>query len=123
MTLRVFNLDALPRETLFGGSLARTAIRSDGATVTLNWLSADFVKPAPHAHPFDQLSFVFQGTLMFEIDGQEYELGPGTAILIPPNALHTAWPKGEEVVLNVDVFAPARKDYDFLAAHQLAADE
>lgn len=117
--IRVFNLEALPRQSLFDGGLERTALRSDGATVTLNWFLPDCKKVEPHAHPFDQLSFVFQGTLIFQIDGVEHELTAGTAILIPPNIPHTAWPKGDEVVLNVDVFAPSRADYDFLAAHQI----
>ena len=44
--------------------------------------------------------------------------GPGPVLRIPPGARHTAWPKGDEVVLNVDVFAPARSDYLFLTNHQ-----
>lgn len=115
---RVFHFDSLPMESLLGGSWVRSALKSDGALVTLNWLRSDFPRLPAHRHPFDQLSFVFTGTLMLAIEDVEYELPPGSAIVIPANALHTAWILGEETVLNVDVFAPPREDYLFLAAHQ-----
>jgi len=114
----LYRFDAMPRETVMGGRLDRTAVRSDHAIVTLNWFRPGSPRVAPHNHPFDQLSFIFEGTLIFEVDGEQIEAGPGTVLRIPPNAMHTAWPKGDEVVLNVDVFAPIRSDYLFLTAHQ-----
>ena len=114
----VMKLNDLPRESLFGGALTRTAVRSARSLVTINWIAPGVPRPPPHHHPFDQLSFIFAGTMIFQIDGEEFELGPGSAILIPPDAPHTAWPIGSDTVLNVDVFAPAREDYLFLADHQ-----
>ena len=45
-------------------------------------------------------------------------MGPGTAMRIPAGVPHTGWTIGDEVVLNIDVFAPAREDYLFLAVNQ-----
>lgn len=114
----LYRFDAMPRQTVLGGRLERTALRSDGAIVTLNWFRPGSSRVEPHNHPFDQLSFIFEGTLIFEIDGEQIEAGPGSALRIPSGAMHTAWPKGDQVVLNVDVFAPIRSDYLFLTAHQ-----
>ncbi len=115
---QLYRFDTMPRETVMGGRLERTAVRSDGAIVTLNWFRPGSPRVEPHNHPFDQLSFIFSGTLIFEVDGEQIEAGPGTVLRIPPGAMHTAWPKGDDVVLNVDVFAPIRSDYLFLTAHQ-----
>jgi len=114
----LYRFDTMPRESVAGGRLTRTAVRSDGAIVTLNWIPPGSPRVAPHSHPFDQLSFIFEGTLIFEIDGEQIEAGPGTVLRIPPDAMHTAWPKGDEVVLNVDVFAPPRSDYLYLTEYQ-----
>jgi quercetin dioxygenase-like cupin family protein len=115
---QLYRFDKMPRETVMGGRLERAAVRSDSAIVTLNWFRPGSPRVEPHNHPFDQLSFIFSGTLIFEVDGEQIEAGPGTVLRIPPGAMHTAWPKGDEVVLNVDVFAPIRSDYLFLTAHQ-----
>ncbi len=118
MRPRVMELSDLPQESLLGGSFTRTAVRSAGSLMTINWITPEVPRLAPHKHPFDQLSLIISGTMVFEIDGEEFELGPGSAILIPPDAPHTAWPKGTETVLNIDVFAPPREDYLFLTKHQ-----
>ena len=55
---------------------------------------------------------------MMEIDGRTAEMGPGTAVHVPPNAKHTGWPLGSEAVLNIDVFGPPRQDYLPLTAYQ-----
>jgi mannose-6-phosphate isomerase-like protein (cupin superfamily) len=88
--LKVFKFDQLPTEALFDGKFTRTAIRSEHSIVMLNWLTPDYPRQLPHRHPFDQLSFVFAGTLIFEIGGERYEMPPMSAILVPPNALHMA---------------------------------
>jgi len=115
---KLYRFDEMPRETVGDGRLERTAIRGDNSIVTLNWVKPGQPRPKPHNHPFDQLSFVFEGTMVFEIEGEQIEAGPGTVVRIPPDVMHTGWVKGGEVVLNVDVFAPARADYVYLTRYQ-----
>jgi mannose-6-phosphate isomerase-like protein (cupin superfamily) len=116
-------LDALPREVLGGGALTRTAVRGDGSLITANWFHPGFGEqaPPPHAHPFDQVSFVFAGTVEFEVDGQKYVVPAGEVLHIPADAPHTARLIGSEVALNVDVYAPVREDYLYLVQHQADA--
>jgi quercetin dioxygenase-like cupin family protein len=114
----LYRFDQMPREQVANGRLERAAIRGDNSIVTLNWLRPGAERANPHSHPFDQLSFVFFGTLIFQIDGELIEAGPNSVVRIPPGAMHTAWPKGDEVVLNVDVFAPPRADYLYLTSYQ-----
>lgn len=119
----VHEIDKLPRELVEGAGLSRTALRSDQALVTLNWFQPGGERLPPHHHPFDQLSFVISGRLVFEVDGTELECGPGTALHIPADAPHTAWLVGEQVALNLDVFAPVRQDLERLAHHQKHGDQ
>ena len=118
LAIHLYPWSELPRQTIFDGNLSRTALRSAGAIVTFNWFEPHMPRPEPHSHPFDQLVMVMQGRLNLEIDGEVVEVPPGSAALIPPGVLHTAWPAGEERVLNIDVFGTVREDYLFLTRHQ-----
>jgi len=108
----------LPRESLAGGILERTAVRTDGALVTFNWIQPGHPEVPPHDHPYDQLSLVFSGVLELELDGTPYRVSEGELLYIPAGVPHTGRVVGEQAVLNIDVFAPARDDYLPLAGHQ-----
>ncbi|GFG85597.1 cupin domain-containing protein [Mycolicibacter algericus] len=113
-------LEDLPTESLAGGALVRTAVRGDKSLITINWFHPGHTvkTPPPHSHPFDQVSFVFSGKIGFEVEGQVYEVAAGEVLQIPADVPHTAWLIGDEVALNVDVYAPVRNDYRHLVEHQ-----
>jgi hypothetical protein len=115
--LHVYKIPELPRESLRNGFLERTAIRSDNCIVTFNWFTPGSPDQPPHSHPFDQLAFVLQGSMGFIVDEVEYLLEAGSAIRIPASVPHASGIVGDDVALNVDVFAPAREDYLYLAAN------
>jgi quercetin dioxygenase-like cupin family protein len=64
----------------------------------------------PHSHDFEQVALILEGTGTFHVDGVPHPVGPGSALVIPAGAEHYLEP-GDEVVVNLDVFAPAREDY------------
>jgi quercetin dioxygenase-like cupin family protein len=110
----------LPRESIVGGALERTAVRTDGSVVTFNWIRPGHPEVPPHDHPFDQLSVVLAGTFELELDGVAYRVREGELLYIPAGVPHTGRVIGDEPVLVVDVFAPARDDFLPLASHQPA---
>jgi mannose-6-phosphate isomerase-like protein (cupin superfamily) len=118
MAIRLYSWSELPRQTLFDGNLSRTALRTDGAIVTFNWFEPRMPRPEPHSHPFDQLVMVVEGSLNLEIAAEVIEMPPGSAARIPSGVPHTAWPVGDQRVLNIDVFGTVREDYLFLTQHQ-----
>jgi quercetin dioxygenase-like cupin family protein len=65
----------------------------------------------PHSHDFDQIAMFTQGRAVYTVGETEHEVGPGSVLLIPAGSEHFCRPVGEEVVHNLDVFAPARPDY------------
>lgn len=66
-----------------------------------------------HSHENEQLGVVVSGSVTFRIGDETRELGPGGTWQIPPNAPHevVAGPEGAVVI---DVFAPARDDWQAL---------
>jgi len=108
----------LPRESIGDGVLQRTAVRTDEGLVTFNWIQPGHPEVPPHDHPYDQLSFIFAGTLEMELDGTTYRVSEGEFLYIPAGVPHTGRVVGDKPVLNIDVFAPMREDYMHLAAHQ-----
>lgn len=108
----------LPRESLRGGDLERTAIRSEGSIVTFNLFRPGMERAPPHSHPFDQLAIIVSGHFRMYVEEIAYDMPPGSALLIPAGHSHSGHPVGEEQVINIDVFAPVRRDYLHLVEHQ-----
>jgi uncharacterized cupin superfamily protein len=108
----------MPRESIAAGALTRTAVRTDDAIVTFNWIEPGHPEVPPHSHPYDQLALILTGTLELNLDGDRYTVRAGELLYIPARVAHVGRVVGDEVVLNVDIFAPIREDYLYLAAHQ-----
>jgi quercetin dioxygenase-like cupin family protein len=74
----------------------------------------NFVRFAPHTeaprhwHDEEQISFVLEGELEFEVGDEKRVVGRGEAIVIPPNVPHAARTH-EGTCLEVDVFHPPRR--------------
>jgi quercetin dioxygenase-like cupin family protein len=76
----------------------------------------------PHSHDFDQIALITQGHALYHVGSEANEVGPGSVLLIPAGAQHYIEPVGDEPVLNIDVFAPAREDYLHLIEWMRTAD-
>jgi quercetin dioxygenase-like cupin family protein len=66
-----------------------------------------------HAHPNEQLGMVVAGQVSFRIADETRELGPGGTWRIPsdmPHEVHV----GTEGAVVIDLFAPARADWQAL---------
>ncbi|MFN3937141.1 MAG: cupin domain-containing protein [Gemmobacter sp.] len=115
---RVYRWTDLPRETVRPG-VSRAGFRGDNALVVMNWLEPG-MEVRPHSHPFEQLAFILSGRVRFTIGADVVEVGPGEMVRIPPDVVHCGEPVGDEVAVNLDVFAPVRADYRHLTAYQEA---
>ncbi|WP_121741991.1 cupin domain-containing protein [Natronorubrum halophilum] len=61
-----------------------------------------------HEHPNEQTGFIYEGELVFLVEGEEIVCGPGDSYAIPGDQPHAAENRGEETVRGVDIFAPPR---------------
>ena len=62
----------------------------------------------PHRHEPEETYYVVSGRGHVEIDGVRTDVGPGTAVFIPPNARHTLHCTGAEPLVFVFTFARER---------------
>lgn len=114
-------IEDLPREVLGDGALTRAGIRGDDSLVTMNWIQPHHDEQPPHDHPFDQISFVFEGAMEFDVGDERFTVRSGEVLQIPAGVPHTARVVGDCVAFNVDIFAPVRDDYLHLTEHQAHA--
>lgn len=63
-----------------------------------------------HKHESEQITYVIEGELFFEIDDRTVRIGPGEVVAIPSNAAHAAYTDVEHVRA-VDAWSPIRKDF------------
>jgi quercetin dioxygenase-like cupin family protein len=94
---------------VWDGVVARR-VQGEQLTLAVVELTANSVVPE-HRHPNEQCGLVIEGEVRFRIDGEERVLGPGGTWRIlgdVPHEVHTG-PGGAVVI---DVFAPARHDWD-----------
>ncbi len=80
-----------------------------GERVMANFVSFEPHTEAPlHWHDEEQISFVIDGEMEFEVGGEKRVVRRGEAIVIPPNVPHAAR-TFDNTCLEVDVFHPPRK--------------
>ncbi|WP_020497500.1 nuclear transport factor 2 family protein [Sciscionella marina] len=110
--------DQLPRESRLDGTWQRAAVRGDHSLVTYNWMDPAMPPQPPHSHDFDQVSMIVSGAMEFTVADRKYLVEAGQVLVIPASAPHTGVAVGDEVALNIDVYAPPRADYLYLTDHQ-----
>ena len=63
-----------------------------------------------HAHSNEQLAFILDGALKFELgDGTTHIVRSGEVLVIPSNTPHSA--EALEDTINFDIFSPPRQDW------------
>lgn len=65
-----------------------------------------------HSHPHEQLGYVIEGHIQFDIDGQVHILNPGEVFIIPGGVEHGAQTFDQPVKI-FDVFSPVREEYKY----------
>lgn len=63
-----------------------------------------------HSHEHEQAGFLYTGTLVFIIDGEEIVLGPEDSYVVPSQVPHAVENRGDEAVKGIDIFSPPRVD-------------
>lgn len=64
-----------------------------------------------HEHHHEQFVNCLEGSFVMLVDGVELPMEPGDTVVIPPNAVHSAYAVTDCKCL--DVFTPVRSDYVF----------
>lgn len=101
--------DEIPGEVVRPG-VSRRAFGTKDVMLVMNYCEPGMAL-RPHSHDFDQIALIVKGHAVYHVGQVGHEVGPGSILLIPAGQEHFIEPVGDEVVENIDVFAPARPDY------------
>jgi len=81
-----------------------------GAMINLIEFEPGAVVPL-HSHPHEQISYILEGAVRFQVGDVGYDLKPGEGLVIPGGVTHGAVQVGPEGCRMVEIFTPLRDDY------------
>ena len=96
------------RTEIVNPKLSRKVISGERAMVAQVFLAKDSVVPMHH-HESEQLTYILEGALKFELEGREIVVRKGEVLLIPSNVPHRA--VALEDTIDLDIFSPIRVDW------------
>ena len=59
-----------------------------------------------HTHDVDQLVYVLDGTMSFEVEGREFDAGPDSLVVYKAGTPHRNWNAGSEPTLHLAINVP-----------------
>jgi quercetin dioxygenase-like cupin family protein len=107
MTHRYTSWEALPLEQM-SDVISRKIFSGDKAMVAQVFFKKGGVVPL-HSHENEQITYILEGALKFELEGAEVTVHKGEVLHIPSNVPHRA--VALEDTLDLDIFSPPRADW------------
>ena len=107
MTHKFLTWDTIPLEEM-SDLISRKVVTGEKAMLAHIYLKKDAVVPEHH-HESEQITYIVEGALKFELEGREVIVRKGEVLLIPSNVPHRA--VALEDTIDIDVFAPIRMDW------------
>ena len=102
-----YTWDEMEKEVL-SPTIARKIITGEKAMVSQVFLAKGAVVPEHH-HESEQITYILEGALEFEIAGEKILVGKGQVLRIPSDVPHMA--VALEDTLDLDIFSPIRHDW------------
>ena len=99
--------ESVPLEVM-SDMISRKIVTGDKAMVAQVFLKKDAVVPEHH-HESEQITYILEGALKFEIEGKEIVVRKGEVLSIPSNVPHRA--VALEDTVDLDIFSPIRTDW------------
>ncbi len=110
MDIKQIDWESIEWKTVRPG-IERKAFGSESATLALHRLSPGHAL-LPHSHPHEQIVYILEGVVDFHIGDETIRLGAGGLAVVPPNVIHYGELVGDTPALNLDIFTPARPEYE-----------
>src|SRR5712675_1487728 len=102
-----YTWDAMEKEVL-SDTISRKIISGEKAMVAHVFLAKGAVVPQHH-HESEQITYILEGALQFQIHGKEIVVAKGEVLRIPSYMPHSA--VALEDTLDLDIFSPIRQDW------------
>jgi quercetin dioxygenase-like cupin family protein len=100
--------------------ISRRIISGEKAMVAQVFLAKGAVVPEHH-HESEQITYIMEGALKFQLEGREIVVAKGQVLRIPSNVPHRA--VALEDTLDLDIFSPIREDWLVKTDHYLRRGE
>ncbi len=105
--MRLFSWDEVKTEVM-SANIRRKVITGERAMVAQVFIVKGGVVPV-HQHESEQLTYILEGALEFELEGRTVVVRKGEVLHIPSNVPHRA--VALEDTLDLDIFSPIRVDW------------
>src|SRR6266852_2434266 len=102
-----FTWDTIPLDVM-SDKISRKFVAGDKAMVAQIFLKKGAVVPEHH-HESEQITYILEGALKFELEGKEVVVGKGQVLRIPSFVPHRA--VALEDTVDLDIFSPIRQDW------------
>ena len=102
-----YTWDSVPLEVM-SDVISRKVISGEKAMIAQVFLKKDGVVPEHH-HESEQVTYILEGALKFELEGKKVIVRKGEVLRIPSNVPHRA--VALEDTFDLDIFSPIRKDW------------
>jgi quercetin dioxygenase-like cupin family protein len=89
-------------------TIARKIVTGEKAMVAQVFLAKGAIVPE-HFHESEQITYILEGALEFELEGRTVVVSKGQVLRIPSNVPHKA--VALEDTLDLDIFSPIREDW------------
>ena len=99
--------EAVPLEVM-SDVISRKIVTGEKAMVAQVFIKKDGVVPEHH-HESEQITYILEGALKFELEGKEVVVRKGEVLTIPSNVPHRA--VALEDTVDLDIFSPIRHDW------------
>jgi len=90
--------------------MERKTFSGEGATLAYFRIQPDH-EVVPHAHKYEQIVYLLEGTADFHVGDEIHHLTPGCLLVVPPDVIHYIRVTSDTPVLEMDVFTPKRPEY------------
>ena len=105
--MQLFSWDEVKTEVM-NANIKRKVITGERAMVAQVFIVKGGVVPV-HQHESEQLTYIMEGALEFELEGRTVVVRKGEVLHIPSNVPHRA--VALENTLDLDIFSPIRLDW------------
>ncbi len=99
--------EELEKEVL-SPAISRRVISGEKTTLAQFFLAKGAAVPE-HRHESEQIAYIIEGALRFQVGGREVVVSAGEALVIPSMVPHSA--VALEDTFDLDVFSPVRTDW------------
>ena len=105
--MRFYHWDEVRTEVL-NPSISRKVITGEKAMVAQVFIAKGGVVPE-HSHESEQITYILEGALEFELEGRTVVVHKGEVLHIPSHVPHRA--VALEDTVDLDIFSPIRPDW------------